>query len=102
MEYDDLTSFCRRQTDPPTTSLSRTCQAAQQKAIIEGTPDYYGIAGIFSWLETRTYKMQVRVFLSRYRSYDVCPDCSGTRFKPETLLYRLNGQNIAEVYALQR
>ena len=44
--------------------------------------------------------MHVRVFLSRYRSYDVCPACGGTRFKDEALLYRSNGRTIAQVYAL--
>ena len=44
--------------------------------------------------------MHVRVFLSRYRSYDVCPTCNGTRFKADTLLYRLGDRTIAQVYAL--
>jgi excinuclease ABC subunit A len=44
--------------------------------------------------------MPVRVFLSRYRSYDVCRACNGSRFKPETLLYRLGGLDIARVYAM--
>ena len=44
--------------------------------------------------------MHVRVFLSRYRSYDICPKCNGTRFKEDTLLYRLGDLTIAQVYAL--
>ena len=44
--------------------------------------------------------MPVRVFLSRYRSYDQCPSCQGTRFKPESLWYRIAGHSIAQVYAL--
>jgi excinuclease ABC subunit A len=99
MEFEDLAQFCRRQKiplDKPFQDLS----PAQQRAIIAGTPAYYGIEGYFRWLENRTYKMHVRVFLSRYRSYDVCPRCNGTRFRDEPLLYRLNGLTIAEVYAL--
>ncbi len=47
-------------------------------AIVRGHgSSYYGIEGYFRWLEGRTYRMHVRVFLSRYRSYDVCPACSG-------------------------
>jgi excinuclease ABC subunit A len=98
-EYRDLAAFCRRRgisTEIP----FRELPAAQQQAIIQGTEDYYGIAGFFRWLENRTYKMHVRVFLSRYRSYDVCSACGGTRFKEETLLYRLEGRTIAAVYAL--
>jgi len=99
MEFEDLMDFCRRQ-KIPTTIPYRKLKAAHQKAIVKGTSDYYGVEGLFRWLESKTYKMTVRVFLSRYRSYDVCQECSGTRFKPETLLYRLAGQNIAQIYAM--
>ncbi len=99
MEFDDLTEFCRRRKIPQDTPF-QDLSTAQQQSIIAGTSSYYGIEGYFRWLENRTYKMHVRVFLSRYRSYDVCPKCSGTRFKEETLLYRLNELTIAQIYAL--
>jgi len=97
MEFDDLMDFCRRHKIPTRVPFKRL-KAAHKKAIIEGTSTYYGIHGFFRWLESKTYKMPVRVFLSRYRSYDICPDCSGTRFKDETLLYQLSGRTIAQVY----
>ncbi|MDH4010081.1 MAG: excinuclease ABC subunit UvrA, partial [Desulfobacterales bacterium] len=97
MEFDDLMDFCRRRRIPMQVPFRRL-KAAHKKAIIEGTSTYYGIHGFFRWLETRTYKMPVRVFLSRYRSYDICPDCGGTRFKDESLLYQLAGRTIAQVY----
>ncbi len=50
---------------------------------------WYGVKGYFQWLEARTYKMHIRVLLSRYRSYQPCPACHGGRFQPETLNYRL-------------
>jgi excinuclease ABC subunit A len=50
---------------------------------------WYGVKGYFQWMETKTYKMHVRVFLSRYRAYKSCPTCGGARFQPQTLLYRL-------------
>jgi excinuclease ABC subunit A len=50
---------------------------------------WYGVRGYFAWLETKTYKMHVRVLLSRYRAYTLCPDCNGGRFQPATLNYRL-------------
>ena len=71
MEFEDLKDFCRRK-KIPTTIPFRKLKAAHKKAIIKGTSTYYGIEGLFRWLESRTYKMTVRVFLSRYRSYDVC------------------------------
>jgi excinuclease ABC subunit A len=50
---------------------------------------WYGIDGFFKWMEKRTYKMHVRVFLSRYRAYKPCGTCGGGRFQPETLNFRL-------------
>ena len=97
-EYEDLENFCRRRRIPLSKPFKKL-MPSHKKAIMEGTDDYYGIDGYFRWLEGRTYKMPVRVLLSRYRSYDVCDDCSGTRFKPETLLYRLNRKTIADIYA---
>ena len=57
---------------------------------------WYGVRGFFKWLESKTYKMHVRVLLSRYRAYTTCPSCHGGRFQPETLNYRLvTGDEIA-------
>jgi excinuclease ABC subunit A len=99
MEFEDLMAFCRRQKIPTDIPFRRLTKA-QQGSLVEGTSSYYGVRGFFRWLESRTYKMHVRVFLSRYRSYTVCRDCNGARFKEEALLYRLGGLNIGEVYAL--
>ena len=69
--------------------------------VIHGEPDYgkpgrtwpdawYGVAGYFRWLESKAYKMHVRVLLSRYRSYTTCPGCEGQRFKPDSLRFKLD------------
>src|SRR5437588_3700905 len=55
---------------------------------------WYGVRGFFRWLESKTYKMHVRVLLSRYRAYVKCPSCNGGRYQPETLNYRI----VAAVY----
>ena len=47
--------------------------------------------GFFRWLESKTYKMHVRVLLSRYRAYVTCPKCNGGRYQPEALNYRIQG-----------
>lgn len=99
MEYADLMAFCRRKhipTDRPFRRLSRS----HRESVIEGDRTYYGVRGFFKWLETKTYKMHVRVYLSRYRTYRVCPDCGGTRFKEEALLYRLGDRTIGQVYGM--
>ncbi len=50
---------------------------------------WYGVRGFFRWLESKTYKMHVRVLLSRYRAYTTCPSCKGGRFQPEALNYKI-------------
>ena len=61
---------------------------------------WFGLKKWFEWLETKAYKMHVRVLLSRYRSYDPCPSCEGARLKPEGLAYRIDGKNIAELFRM--
>ena len=76
--------------DIPYAKLSKK----QKKWVIDGdgkssAKHWYGVAGFFSWLEGRAYKMHVRVMLSKYRSYEECPECLGARLKPESLMWRV-------------
>ncbi len=73
----------------------------QRRLIVEGVPEreFGGLRGFFAWLERRKYKMHVRVFLSRWRSYRLCPACGGARLRPEALAVRIGGKNIAEICA---
>ena len=67
----------------------------QQRAwVIEGDGRrregrWFGVRGFFDWLERKSYRMHIRVLLSRYRGYLPCPGCGGTRLKPEALDWRL-------------
>src|SRR5438034_1014594 len=61
---------------------------------------YGGIRGFFRWLERKKYKVHVRVFLSRYRGYLVCPDCGGTRLRREARDVRVAGRTIDQVSSL--
>ncbi len=61
---------------------------------------WYGIKGFFDWLETKAYKMHVRVLLSRYRAYGECPDCSGGRYQAGTLNFRFAGKTMPELAKL--
>ena len=99
VEFEDLLDFCHSRNIPVDVPFRRLSKS-QRSAVIEGTPDYYGVRGFFRWLETKTYKMPVRVFLSRYRSYNVCQDCDGTRFKADTLMYRIGEHTIAQIYSM--
>lgn len=98
-EFDDLLEFCQ-QNDIPTDIPFNNLTEAQKGLIIEGDEEFYGVRGFFRWLETKKYKMHVRVFLSRYRAYSTCPDCNGTRFMKEALLYYIGGLNIGQAYSL--
>ena len=97
----DLQKFCRIRKVPMNVPF-RDLPPAQQAWVIDGDPGYgkdpqhqwprawYGIKGYFRWLESKSYKMHVRVLLSRYRSYRICPACQGLRFQPESLLYKID------------
>ena len=84
---------------------------AQRAYVIDGEPGYgengvgwpaawYGLKGFFRYLEARTYKMHYRVFLSRYRSYNLCPECRGTRLQPEALCWKWQNRTLPELYQL--
>ena len=61
---------------------------------------WYGLNRFFEWLESRAYKMHIRVLLSRYRSYTTCPACQGTRLKPDGLLWRVALGNEGKTYTM--
>jgi excinuclease ABC subunit A len=81
----------------------RELTKAHLKIIHEGVPerDFGGLNGFFAWLERRKYKMHLRVFLSRWRSYRQCPKCRGDRLKSESLATKVGGKNIAEICQLK-
>jgi len=62
--------------------------------------DWYGVKGFFKWLEARTYKMHVRIFMSRFRAYTTCADCDGGRLKKDALNFRVGGHTIADLWLL--
>jgi len=96
----DLMKACR-QLEIPTDVPFHKLAKKWQDFVVNGEPDYgkdeehhwprawYGVKGYFRWLESKAYKMHVRVLLSRYRAYTPCPDCAGKRFQPEALLYKV-------------
>ena len=99
--WQDLKRFARSRGIPLDVPF-RQLTAEQRDTIIEGDEDadFPGVNGFFAWLERKKYKLHVRVFLSRYRGYATCPDCGGTRLRPEARAVRINGKSITEVCAL--
>jgi excinuclease ABC subunit A len=108
---DDLLRFAKKRGIPVDTPW-RDLTEAQQQWVLEGEGPWekkvwYGVRRFFQWLETKSYKMHVRVLLSKYRSYTPCHACNGARLKEEALLWRLTarerpgpGLNIHELLLL--
>jgi len=90
---DDLMAFARRRKVPVDVPW-RDLSPEHRRWVIEGEGPWedkvwYGAKRFFEWLESKSYRMHIRVLLSRYRTYRECPDCNGARLKPDALLWRL-------------
>jgi excinuclease ABC subunit A len=72
----------------------------QRNLVLNGEGKFLGVRGFFNHLERKKYKLHVRVFLSRYRGYSLCPDCNGTRLRLEARQVKIKGRNICEICAL--
>ncbi|RMX07988.1 excinuclease ABC subunit A [Corticibacter populi] len=100
---DDLLRHAETHGIPRDTPWSRLTQA-QKDWVIDGEPGYkgnwnrqwYGIARFFQYLESKAYKMHIRVLLSKYRSYTTCPTCGGARLQTESLLWRIGSKAAAD------
>ncbi len=103
-ERREMLAFCKRK-KIPTNAPFRTLTAVQKAMIVEGEGDYRdgqfpGVRRWFSWLESKTYKMHVRVFLARFREYVPCRDCAGSRLNTTARSYRVAGLSIGAFHAL--
>jgi excinuclease ABC subunit A len=94
-----LRRFARRRGIPVDVPWS-FLDEGRRRLVLEGDEDFPGILGFFRWLEGRKYRVQVRAFLARYRGYQGCPACGGSRLRPEALQVRLGGLSICDVAAL--
>jgi excinuclease ABC subunit A len=96
---NELKQFCRSEKISMTTPFNQLSRDEQQ-AIIEGKDEWAGVRGFFDWMETKKYKLHVRVFLSKYRGYTLCPDCNGGRLRQEARDVKVGGQTLPYVCAL--
>ncbi len=100
---DDLMRHAETAGIPRDTAWNKLTPA-QQAWVLDGSPHYtgkwnsqwYGIKRFFEYLESKAYKMHIRVLLSKYRSYTTCPVCHGARLKLESLLWRIGGKEDAD------
>jgi len=96
---DELRQFCKSEKISMTVPFAQLTRA-EQRAIVEGKKDWGGIRGFFDWLETKKYKLHVRVFLSKYRGYTLCPDCGGGRLRQEARDVKVADRTLPDVCAL--
>jgi excinuclease ABC subunit A len=76
----------------------RALDEAQRAFVMDGDGgDWYGVRGYFEYLESRRYKVQARVTIARYRRFDRCESCDGTRLRSEALSVHLADRQIAEL-----
>ena len=103
---DDIEKYAAKRGIPLDTPW-RELTAAQKKWVLEGEPawvswkkswpgTWYGVRHFFKWLETKSYKMHIRVLLSKYRAYTPCMECGGARLKPDALAWRLGTKTNAD------
>ncbi|MDP4734046.1 MAG: excinuclease ABC subunit A, partial [Limnohabitans sp.] len=100
---DDLMRHAEAAGIPRDTAWDKLTKA-QQDWVINGSPEWkgrwnhqwYGVKRFFEYLESKAYKMHIRVLLSKYRSYTECPTCQGARLKTESLLWRIGSHSDAD------
>jgi excinuclease ABC subunit A len=97
----ELRKFAR-QSGVPFDIAWQDLTAEQRELVMEGESKgkYPGLQGFFAMLERKKYKLHVRVFLSRYRGYAVCPECGGGRLRADALQVKIDGRNIRELTQL--
>lgn len=71
--------------------------AAEKKLLWTGNKYFEGLTAFFRYLEEKSYKIQYRVMMSRYRGKTTCPDCLGSRVRQDAQYVKINGRNIAEL-----
>ncbi len=99
--YDkrELHKFCKKQKidiHKPWLNLTKK----QRELIWVGDKDFYGVEGLFEYLEGKKYKMHVRVFISRFKSAVLCPSCNGSRLREEAHCVKIKDKSITEASSL--
>ncbi len=97
--YDELLAACKKRRIPLDAPWLELAQK-DRDWIWSGAGNFCNLEDFFEWLEGRTYKVHVRVLLARYRSYNPCPDCGGTRLQPEALTVKLASRTLPDLAAM--
>ncbi len=92
----ELLKYCKAK-GISTTTPWKDLPKKEQKLLWNGDTKFWGVTGLFEYLETKKYKMHVRVFLSRFKSSFPCKECHGGRLRPITKSILLGGKPIQEI-----
>lgn len=95
-EKKQLLAYCKKQNidvHEPWQSLPKQ----HRDLIWNGNKEFFGVKGLFEYLDQIKYKMHVRVFIARFRSAFECPDCHGSRLRKEVNHVLINGKNINDL-----
>ena len=97
--YEDLDKAAKKyglRLDAPIDQLT----PAEWDILHNGRGKWYGIKGFFEWLETKKYKIHVRVKLAKYRSYEPCPHCHGSRLKAAAEYVKFRDLAVGDLFAM--
>ena len=107
---NDLVKYAKKRRIPLDTPF-KDLSPSHKAWVLEGEPEWvswrkswpgvwYGVRLFFKWLESKAYKMHIRVLLSKYRAYTPCAACNGTRLKPDSVLWKVDGLSIHDLMLL--
>lgn len=91
-----LFKFCKKMKIPLDKSW-KDLSKDQKDLVWKGNKEFFGVKGLFDYLDQIKYKMHVRVFISRYRSPFQCTTCKGHRLRPEALAVLINDYSIKDL-----
>ena len=96
-----LFKYCKKEKIPTDIPFKELKEKDKDKIYFEENKSFCGIKPFFDYLKKRTYKMHVRVFLSRYQEESECPKCHGTRLKEQSLFYKINNFTYPDLQELE-
>jgi len=97
--YDDLRKAADKYKIRMNVPISELTPA-EYDLLWNGRSKWYGVKGFFEWLETKKYKIHVRVKLAKYRSYEPCPQCHGSRLKTAASNVKFRDLAIGDLFAM--
>ena len=99
-QLQKIIKFCEAQDISITKPWSDLAESQKNLLFDHEGKDYSGIRAWFKRFERKLYKMQVRIFLSRYRTQFECPTCKGARLTPSALAYQVSGKTLSDLWEI--